>query len=59
FLDYLAAHPQSVTAMLRFGMSAHKAGRADVAKSYLQKVIAAAPASPEGLEARKFLVMWE
>jgi tetratricopeptide (TPR) repeat protein len=59
YLDYLKAHPQSTAAMLRFGMSAHKAGRPDVAKQYLQKTIAAAPRSAEALEARKFLVMWE
>lgn len=59
YFQYLEKHPQSTTAMLRFGMSAHKAGRVDVAKTYLQKVIAAAPQSAEALEARKFLVMWE
>lgn len=59
YLDYLGAHPQSVTAMLRLGISAQKAGRADVAKTYLQKVVAAAPKSYEAVEARKFLVMWE
>lgn len=59
YFDYLAAHPESTTAMLRFGLTAHKAGRPEVAKSYLEKVVAAAPSSPEGLEAQKFLVMWE
>jgi tetratricopeptide (TPR) repeat protein len=59
YLDYLARYPKSTPAMLRLGMSAHKAGRADVAKTYLQKVIAAAPRSAEALEARKYLVMWE
>jgi tetratricopeptide (TPR) repeat protein len=59
YLDYLKAHPDSLLAMLRFGLSAQKAGRIDVAKTYLQKVINAAPRSPEGLEAQKFLVMWE
>ena len=59
YLDYLKAHPDSVTAMLRFGMSAHRAGRPEVAKKYLERVIAAAPESAEALEARKFLVMWE
>lgn len=59
YLDYLARYPKSTTAMLRLGMSAHKAGRIDVAKTYLQKVIAAAPKSSEALEARKYLVMWE
>ena len=59
YFDYLSAHPQSVNAMFRFGVAAHKAGRVDVAKTYLQKVIAAAPRSAEAVEARKFLVMWE
>lgn len=59
YFDYLAAHPESTVAMLRFGLTAHKAGRADVATSYLRKVVAASPDSPEGLEAQKFLVMWE
>ncbi len=59
YLDYLKVHPGSIAAMLRFGISAQKAGRADVAKTYLQKVIAAAPQSHEAIEARKFLVMWE
>lgn len=59
YFDYLALRPDSTLAMLRFGLTAHKAGRADVARSYLQKVVAAAPQSYEGLEAQKFLVMWE
>ncbi|MDQ3282743.1 MAG: tetratricopeptide repeat protein [Acidobacteriota bacterium] len=59
YRDYLNAHPQSTAAMLRFGMSAHKAGRTEVAKSYLEKVIATAPQSADAVEARKFLVMWE
>lgn len=59
YYEYLSAHPDSVVAMLRFGMSAHKSGRFDVARTYLNKVIAAAPRSSEALEARKYLVMWE
>lgn len=59
YLDYLERHPTSLSAMLRFGISAHKAGRGDVAKNYLQKVIKAAPRSEEAIEAQKFLVMWE
>jgi len=59
YLDYLKAHPDSVTAMLRLGVSAQRAGRADVARTYLQRVIDAAPDSAEAVEARKFLVMWE
>jgi tetratricopeptide (TPR) repeat protein len=56
---YLDRHPDSVFAMLRFGISAQRAGFIDVAKKYLHKVLAAAPESPEAEEARKFLVMWE
>ena len=59
YLDYLKAHPDSVLAMLRFGVSAQKAGSVDVAKSYLQRVIQLAPESTEAIEARKYLVMWE
>ncbi|HEX2120826.1 MAG TPA: tetratricopeptide repeat protein [Thermoanaerobaculia bacterium] len=59
YLDYLKAHPDSVTAMLRFGMSAQRAGKPETARVYLERVIAAAPESPEAVEARKFLVMWE
>lgn len=59
YLEYLKAHPDSVVAMLRFGVSAQKAGSPDTAKAYLQKVIAAAPESAEAVEARKYLVMWE
>jgi type IV pilus assembly protein PilF len=59
YLDYLKLHPDSVTAMLRFGISAQKSGRIDTAKTYLQRVLDSAPNSPEALEARKFLVMWE
>lgn len=60
YLDYLKKHPDSTVALLRFGVSAQKSGRADVAKSYLQRVIALAPPkSPEAIEARKYLVMWE
>jgi tetratricopeptide (TPR) repeat protein len=59
YLDYLKAHPDSVVALLRFGVSAQNAGRADVARSYLQRVLALAPQSAEAVEARKFLVMWE
>jgi type IV pilus assembly protein PilF len=59
YLDYLKAHPDSVAAMLRFGLSAQRAGRTDVARTYLQRVIDKAPESAEAVEARKFLVMWE
>lgn len=59
YLDYLKAHPDSPAALLRFGMSAHRAGRIDVARTYLQRVLDTAPESAEAIEARKFLVMWE
>lgn len=59
YLDYLERYPQSAPALLRFGISAQKAGRVEVAKQYLQRAIAAAPRSDEAIEARKFLVMWE
>jgi tetratricopeptide (TPR) repeat protein len=59
YLDYLKVHPDSTIALLRFGVSAVRAGRPDAARSYLQRVVALAPASDEAAEARKFLVMWE
>lgn len=59
YLAYLRRHAGSTVAMLRLGVCAQRAGRADVARIYLKKVIAAAPDSPEAAEARKFLVMWE
>jgi tetratricopeptide (TPR) repeat protein len=59
YLDYLKTHPESTVALLRFGVSAQKAGRADVAKSYLKRVVELAPQSAEAAEARKFLVLWE
>jgi tetratricopeptide (TPR) repeat protein len=59
YLDYLKVHPDSVAALLRFGVSAQKAGRFDVAKSYLQRVIALSPDTAEAIEARKFLVLWD
>ncbi len=58
-LAYLRLHPDSTAAMLRLGVCASRAGRPDVAVTYLRKVVAAAPDSPEATEARKFLVMWE
>ncbi len=59
YLDYLERYPKSSSALLRFGVSAQKAGRIDVAKTYLNRAIAAAPNSYEAVEARKYLVMWE
>jgi tetratricopeptide (TPR) repeat protein len=59
YLTYLEAHPDSVVALLRFGVSAQKNGNADVAKSYLRRVIELDPSSAEAVEARKYLIMWE
>ena len=59
YKQFLAAHPDSIIAMLRYGISAQRAGFTDVGKKYLQRVVDAAPDSAEAAEARKFLVMWE
>ncbi len=60
YLEYLRKHPDSTVALLRFGVAAQKSGRAETAKTYLQRVIALAPPkSSEAIEARKYLVMWE
>ena len=59
YLEYLNARPDSPVALLRFGIAAQKSGRADVARSYLQRVVALAPQSPQAMEARKYLVLWE
>lgn len=59
YFDYLKSHPDSTIATLRFGIAAQAAGRIDVARTYLQRVLEQAPHSPEAVEARKFLVMWE
>lgn len=59
YYSYLQRHPDSIDAMLRFGICAQRADRIDVARAYLKKVVAAAPDSPQAAEARKFLVMWE
>jgi TolA-binding protein len=59
YLDYLKRHPDSVAAMLRLGVTAHRAGRDDVARNWLQRVVTAAPNSDEAVEARKFLVLME
>lgn len=59
YFDYLQNHPDSVTALLRFGIAAQKAGRIDVARTYLERVIKLAPETAQGIEARKFLVMWD
>lgn len=59
YLAYLHHHPASPAAMLRLGICAQRADRIDVATKYLKRVIEVAPDSPEAVEARKFLVMWD
>lgn len=59
YKTFIDRHPESVVAMLRFAVTAQRAGFADTARAYLQKVIDAAPSSNEAEEARKYLVMWE
>ncbi len=59
YLDYIKAHPDSTIAHLRFGITAMRAGRPEVARSYLERVATLAPGSAEATEARQFLIMWE
>jgi tetratricopeptide (TPR) repeat protein len=59
YKSYLDRHPGSIIAMLRFALTAQRAGFTDTARKYLQQVVDAAPSSPEAEEARKFLIMWE
>ncbi len=56
---FLELSPDSVVALLRFGVVAHRAGFRDTAIQYLQRVVKLAPDSAEAMEARKFLVMWD
>jgi tetratricopeptide (TPR) repeat protein len=58
YKQFLDRHPDSVVAMLRFGVAAQAAGREDTARKYFERVVAAAPDSPEAAEARMYLVMW-
>ena len=55
----LTGSDEEAVALLRFGLAAQKSGRTDVARTYLERAIAASPQSAEAIEARKFLVMWE
>ena len=59
YLEYLKKHPDSTTALLRFGVSAQKSGSIETAKTYLRRVVALAPKSAEAMEARKWLLLWE
>jgi len=59
YKQFLDRHPNSIVAMLRFGIAAQRAGRPEVARQYFEKVIAAVPSSAEAAEARMYLEMWE
>ena len=59
YFEFLKRHDGNVAALLRFGVVAQRAGRVDVARTYLGKVVNLAPDSVEAAEARKYLVMWE
>lgn len=59
YFEFLKRHDDNVAALLRFGVVAQRAGRAEVARTYLAKVVKLAPDSMEAVEARKHLVMWE
>lgn len=59
YKEYMKRHPDSIVAMLRFGVCAYRAGFHETAKKYLQQVVHLAPSSTEAAEARKFLVMWD
>lgn len=59
YKSYLDRHPDSLVAMLRFGLTAQRSGHLPAARTWLGRVIARAPESPEAVEARKVLEMWE
>lgn len=59
YREYMRRHPESVVAILRFGVSAHRAGYHPTARKYLKQVVDLSPSSLEAAEARKFLVMWD
>ena len=56
---YLEHHPESPAGLLRFGIAAQRAGHIETARRYLRLVTDVAPHSPEAVEARKFLVIWD
>lgn len=59
FKKYLAFRPESVTAMVRFGVVAMRAGFFETARTTLQRVVRQAPGTREAIEASKYLVMLE
>lgn len=59
YLEVLSRRPESLSALLRFGICAHRKGYRDTAISYLRRVVEAAPSSAESMEAQKYLLMLE
>lgn len=51
--------PRSPVGMLRFGIVAQRAGHRELSTRYLRELVRSAPSTPEAIEARKYLVMWE
>lgn len=59
YRDYMNRHPDSLVAILRFGVCAQAAGNIEVAKKYLRQVVQKGGNGAEAVEARKYLLMWE
>jgi Tfp pilus assembly protein PilF len=59
YKEVLRSRPDSLIAMLRFGISAMRAGFTDTATTYLHRVVDTAPQSLEAVEAEKYLVLME
>jgi len=59
YKEVLRIQPKSVIALLRFGVSAWRAGFRETAITSLRQVESMAPGSREALEARKYLLIME
>lgn len=59
YREVLRLQPRSAVAMLRFGVSAWRAGFRDTALNYLRQVESLSPGSREAMEARKYLLVLE
>jgi len=59
YKEVLRIQPKSVIALLRFGVSAWRAGFRETAITSLRQVESVAPGSREALEARKYLLIME
>lgn len=56
---FIADYPTATWAMVRFGVTALRAGFPDTARGWLRRAAEADPHSAEAVEARKYLVMLE